>query len=66
MNLKSNGPVPVRSQAVTVELLDASDHVLSTATPTTDGSGAASVPDNASATQVRVTDRFGNIALVAL
>jgi len=66
MTLPSNGHVPVRSQQVTIELLDASNNVLGTATPTTDANGGATVPDNVSATQVRVTDRFGNIALVAL
>ncbi len=66
MTLRSNAPIPVRSQQVTIDLLDASSTMLSTAMVTTDANGAASVPDNASATQVRVTDRFGNIALVAL
>jgi hypothetical protein len=62
----SNQPIPVRSQDVTVELLGAADAVLSTATVTTDGAGVASVPDNAAALKVRVTDRFGNAATVAL
>jgi neutral ceramidase len=66
MNLMSNAPIPVRSQAVTIELLDASSAVLATATPTTDANGNASVPDNASATQVRVTDPYGNVATVTL
>lgn len=66
MALMSNQPIPVRSQDVTVELLGAADAVLSTATVTTDGAGVASVPDNAAALKVRVTDRFGNAATVAL
>ena len=63
MSLMSNQPVPVRSQEVTVALLDAGGATLGTATTTnTDDSGAVSVANNASATQVRVTDRFGNTA----
>jgi neutral ceramidase len=60
MNLPSNQPVPVRSQQVTVALLDASNAQLSSSAQTTDASGAVSVANNASATQVKVTDRFGN------
>ena len=56
----SNQPVPVRSQQVTVALLDATSAVLATTTPTTDANGAVAVANNAAATQVRVTDRFGN------
>lgn len=66
LTLPSNQPVPVRSQAVTVELLDSSGNTLSTANLTTDTSGNASVPDVAAATQVRLTDRFGNIATKAV
>lgn len=62
MALPSNQPVPVRGQAVTVALLDAGNAQLSTASATTDVSGAVSVANNASATQVRITDRFGNVA----
>ena len=62
MNLPSNHPVPVRSQQVTVALLDASNAQLSSASATTDTNGAVSVADNASATQVKITDRFGNVA----
>ena len=54
--------MPVRSQSVTLELLNASDAVLSSANATTDAQGVVSVPDNAAATKVRVTDRFGNVA----
>jgi hypothetical protein len=60
MNLPSNQPVPVRSQQVTVALLDAGGTQLSSSAQTTDASGAVSVANNASATQVKVTDRFGN------
>jgi hypothetical protein len=62
MNLPSNHPVPVRSQQVTVALLDASNAQLSSASATTDGNGTVSVANNAAATQVKVTDRFGNVA----
>ncbi len=64
--LSSNQPVPLRSQQVTVELLTAADLVLATGPVTTDASGYAQVPDNAAATKVRVTDRFGNSRTVAL
>lgn len=64
--LSSNQPVPVRSQQVTVELLTAADLVLSTGPVTTDTSGNAQVADNAAATKVRITDRFGNSATTAL
>ena len=62
----SNAPVPVRSQAVKVELLDAGNNVLATSTPTTDGSGNVTVTDNASATQVRVTDAYANQGTFAI
>ncbi len=64
--LASNQPVPVRSQQVTVELLTAADLVLSTGPITTDTSGNAQVADNAAATKIRVTDRFGNYATTAI
>ncbi len=66
MSAPSNTPVQVRSQQVTVELLTAADVVLSTQSASTDGSGAVLVPDNAAATKIRVTDRFGNSAILAL
>lgn len=66
MSLPSNAPVPVRSQAATVELLDGSGATLATAQVTTDANGSASVADSASAAQVRVTDRFGNAGTAAL
>lgn len=62
----SNTPVPVRNQQATAELLTAADVVLTTQNVTTDGSGVVQIPDNASATKVRVTDRFGNVAVVTL
>ena len=62
MSLDSNQPVPVRSQAVTVELLGSSGVSLSTQTATTDAAGYVAVPDNAAASAVKITDRFGNSA----
>jgi neutral ceramidase len=66
MALMSNQPIPVRSQQVTVEVRNASNAVLTTATPTTDGSGVATVSDTSGATNVRVVDRFGNETVVNL
>jgi neutral ceramidase len=66
MALMSNQPIPERSQAVQVELLGAADAVLSTQNLTTDGNGAVSVPDNAAALKVRITDRFNNVATATL
>jgi len=60
MSLMSNQPVPIRSQAVTVELLDTNGGVLSTTPTTTDANGVVQVPDNVAATAIRVTDRFTN------
>ncbi len=57
----SNQPVPVKSQSVKVELLDAASAVKSTATVMTDMTGNVSVPDVTGATQVRVTDASGNV-----
>ncbi len=65
MSARSNQPIAVRSQAVTVELLDGGTVLSSTAT-TTDTSGNVQVVDVALASQIRVTDRFGNIATAAL
>jgi len=62
MNMPSNHPVPVRAQQVTVALLDAANTQLSSASATTDANGAVSVANNAAATQVKITDRFGNVA----
>jgi hypothetical protein len=61
----SNQPVPVRNQAMKIELMMGST-VVATATPTTDGNGSITVADNASATSVRLTDRFGNVATASL
>lgn len=66
MTTNSNTPVAVKSQQVTVELLTAADVVLSTQSLATDGSGAVQVPDLATATKVRISDRFGNAANIAL
>jgi hypothetical protein len=65
MSLKSNQPVPVRSQNVTIELRTSSTS-LSTTTAATDANGVIDLLDNGSATTVRVTDRFGNTVDVAL
>jgi neutral ceramidase len=66
MTMMSNQPVPVRSQQVTVELLNGANAVLASSTPTTDANGNAAVADNAGATQVRITDRFGNVQTIPL
>ncbi len=62
MTLNSNDPVPLRSQAVTVALLDAGGSTLISSAGTTDANGAVTVPDHASSAMVKVTDRFGNVA----
>ena len=63
---RSNQPIPVRSQQVTVDLLTAQDLVVGTVAATTDASGQASIADNAAATKIRITDRFGNAATAPL
>ena len=63
--LKSNQPVPVRSQQVTFQLLDASGAPIAgeNGTTNTDANGAITLPDlSGNAAMVRVTDRFGNTA----
>jgi neutral ceramidase len=66
MTLQSNQPVPLRSQAVTIELRDGTT-VLGTSTDVmTDANGVVQVDDNAAADNVRVIDRFGNDAVVNL
>lgn len=65
-NVRSNQPVPVRNQQVTVDLLTALDAVVGTGAATTDGAGQASITDNAAATKIRITDRFGNSATAPL
>jgi hypothetical protein len=64
-NLPSNRPVPVRSQAVTVALLDG-NAVLSSTSEQTDADGFVTVPNNGAAGTLRVTDRFGNVTSLAL
>lgn len=66
MSLKSNQPVPIRNQAVTIELLTAGSAVVGSATVMTDASGNVQIGDNVAATMVRVTDRFGNSLSTAL
>jgi neutral ceramidase len=66
MSLKSNQPVPVRNQAVKIELLNAASAVVQTSNVSTDGAGKVSVADQAAATQVRVTDSFGNTATIPI
>ncbi|MDB4958862.1 MAG: Alkaline ceramidase domain protein [Myxococcales bacterium] len=66
MSLASNQPVPVRSQAVTVDLLSAANATLSTTTMNTDANGSVSIPNNALATSARVIDRFGNTSTVPI
>ena len=63
----SNQPLPLRSQQVTVQLLDVANMPIGgPSTVTTNGSGVASAPDVGGATQIRVSDRFGNIAIAPL
>ena len=64
--LMSNQPVPLRSQAIKVDLLDGGGAVVGTANVTSDPNGAVSIADVAAATQMRLTDRFGNVATAAL
>ena len=65
MALMSNQPVPVRGQQVVVEVRNGTT-VLNTQSLTTDASGVVLIQDNASATNVRVSDRFGNSATATL
>jgi hypothetical protein len=64
--LMSNQPVPLRSQAIKVDLLDGGGAVVGTANVTSDPNGGVSITDVAAATQMRLTDRFGNVATAAL
>ncbi len=66
MNLRSNQPVPLRSHIVNLELLNASNGVVGQLMTMTDTNGAAQISDNGTATQIRVTDRFGNSLTTAL
>lgn len=64
--LPSNQPVPVRTQPITVELVDASGTVVATRSGSTDAAGAFSVADATAATDIHVIDRHGNAARAAL
>ncbi len=66
MSLRSNQPVPVTSQNVTLELLAPGGAVIGTANVVTDGNGIAQIADNVAATQLRVVDRFGNTQTLTL
>jgi len=66
MNLRSNQPIPLKSQPVTIELLTVANAVVGNMSVTTDAAGVAQIADNAAATQVRVTDKFGNSLTTAL
>jgi hypothetical protein len=61
MTERSNQPVPIRAQTVTLTLRNAADVALSSEVVTTDAMGIASVADVATATKVQITDRFGNV-----
>ena len=61
----SNDPVGYASQPVTVVLTGASG-TLATVQATTSSAGLVSVPDNASATSIQVTDGYGNVATASL
>ncbi|MBA3452161.1 MAG: hypothetical protein H0T42_03570 [Deltaproteobacteria bacterium] len=66
MTLRSNQPIPLRSQLVNVELLTVANAVVGQMMVTTDANGVAQIADTATATQIRVTDRFGNSLTTAL
>lgn len=66
MNLRSNQPVPVRSQTVTVTLRNLSGISVFSDAVTTDAMGTASVPDNAAAVTIQIGDRFGNAASASI
>jgi hypothetical protein len=66
MDLMSNQPIPVKSQNVKVELLDAGNNVKATYNVMTDAAGNVSVADVAGATQVRVTDTSTNVQTTAI
>lgn len=65
MSLRSNQPIPVRSQEVTVEVRNGTQ-IRDTITANTDASGVIDVPDDAQADNVRVIDRFLNETVVDL
>jgi hypothetical protein len=64
MLLMSNQPVPVRSQQVNVQVRSGTS-VLDQMSMSTDSNGVLLVPDNASANNVLVTDRYGNSAMAS-
>jgi hypothetical protein len=68
LNADSNRPVPLRSQDVTVDLLNGGGATIDTRVVTTSADGAISFddPDVATAVSVRVVDRFGNPATFTL
>ncbi len=65
MSLSSNQPIPVRSQQVTVELMNGNT-ILSTTSVSTDVNGVVQVLNDAAATTIRITDRFQNIQSAAV
>ena len=67
LTLPSNQPVPIRAQAITVQLLDVGGaNVGSLVSTTSDMNGNVTVTDNATATSAVVTDRFGNAETITL
>jgi neutral ceramidase len=67
MSMNSNQPVPIRSQAITVQLMSAGGTNLGSLVSTTsDANGNVVVTDNSSATSAVVTDRFGNSQTITL
>ena len=65
MNLKSNQPIPVSGQPVTIQVRNGMA-VLSSTTANTDASGGIDVLDNVSATNIHVIDPYGNAASASL
>lgn len=65
MALDSNHPIPLR-QDVTVALLNGAGAQVASSQVTPDANGHISIGDNAAATQIQVTDRFGNTKTVAI
>ena len=64
---KSNQPVPLRAQLVTMQLLDVANQAVGAPVQvTTSAAGIATRSDVGGATQIRVTDRFGNVAIAPL
>ncbi|NVB85174.1 MAG: hypothetical protein HOV81_42805 [Kofleriaceae bacterium] len=65
MDLKSNQPIPLKNQEVTVQVRSGVQ-ILSTTTATTDANGAIDVLDNPQANNVKIIDRFANATSVNL